>query len=144
MNHRVYEAIWNENALIQLAQCRFHGLAIPNAKVYGSNFIQQHSETVMVWNYQNADYSLRKKIVIYYNFRHTFVPYSVVPVLGHSGCWYAPRWGGWIRTAHGSGVSSVYLWEKEIAGDEVGSRTGHPRVVMCSEKYWVYAFSHRL
>ena len=48
MNHRVYKAIWNKNALIQLAQCRFPGLAIPNAKVYGSNFIQQHSETVMV------------------------------------------------------------------------------------------------
>jgi len=31
----------------------------------------------MVWNYQNADCSLRKKIiVIYYNFRHTFVPYE--------------------------------------------------------------------
>jgi len=31
----------------------------------------------MVCNYQNADCSLRKKIlVIYYNFRHTFVPYS--------------------------------------------------------------------
>ena len=31
----------------------------------------------MVWNYQNADCSLRKKFhcVIYYNFRQTFVPY---------------------------------------------------------------------
>jgi len=46
-------------------------------KIYGSNFIKQHSETVMVWNYQNADCSLKKSIycVIYYNFRHTFVPY---------------------------------------------------------------------
>jgi len=32
-------------------------------KTYGSNFIKQHSETVMVWNYQNADWSLRKNIV---------------------------------------------------------------------------------
>ena len=32
----------------------------------------------MVWNYQNADCSLRKKFycVICYNLRHTFVPYS--------------------------------------------------------------------
>ena len=29
-------------------------------KIYGSNFIKQHSETVVVWNYQNADCSLRK------------------------------------------------------------------------------------
>ena len=29
----------------------------PNKK-YGSNFIKQHPETVMVWNYQNADCSL--------------------------------------------------------------------------------------
>ena len=42
-----------------------------------SNFIKQHSETVMLWNYQNADCSLRKNFyrVIYYNFRHTFVTY---------------------------------------------------------------------
>ena len=41
------------------------GLAISNDKmkiyfpnkIYGSNFIKQHSETVMVWNYQNADCS---------------------------------------------------------------------------------------
>ena len=34
---------------------------------YGSNFIKQHSETVTVWNYQNANCSLRKKLycVIY-------------------------------------------------------------------------------
>jgi len=54
-----------------LAQCRFHALAISNAKIlihfsnkiYGSNFTKQHSETVMVCNYQNADCSLRKKII---------------------------------------------------------------------------------
>ena len=46
-------------------------------------FIKQHSETVTVWNYQNADCSLRKKIyrVIYYNFRHTFVPYRKVMIV---------------------------------------------------------------
>ena len=31
-------------------------------KIYGSNFTKQHSETVMVWNYQNAGGSLRKNI----------------------------------------------------------------------------------
>jgi len=78
--------VGNESVPIQLAQCRFRGLAISSAKIliytffsnkiYGSNFIKQHSETVMVWNYQNADCSIRKKYcVIYYNFRHTFVPY---------------------------------------------------------------------
>ena len=50
-------AIGNESVPIQLAQCRFPGLAISNAKIsryfsneiYGSNFIKQHSsETVMV------------------------------------------------------------------------------------------------
>ena len=49
-------AIGNESAPIQLARCRFPGLAIANAKIliyfsyeiYGSNFIKQHSETVMV------------------------------------------------------------------------------------------------
>ena len=48
--------IRNESVPIQLAQCRFPGLAISNAKtvvycpneIYGSNFIKQHSETVMV------------------------------------------------------------------------------------------------
>jgi len=56
----------NESAPIQLAQCRFPGLAISSAKmliylsvkIYGSNFIKQHSETVMVWNYQNAVYKI--------------------------------------------------------------------------------------
>jgi len=77
--------IWNESVPIQLAQCRFPGLAIFNAKIYlsnkiyGNNFIKQHSETVMVWNYQNSHCSLRKKYcVIYYNFRDTFLPNSFV------------------------------------------------------------------
>ena len=55
-----------ESVPIQLAWHRFPGPAISNAKIYisnkiyQSNFIKQHSETVTVWNYQNADY--RKKI----------------------------------------------------------------------------------
>ena len=62
--------IGNESVPIQLAQCRFTGLAKFQCwniniffanKIYGSNFVEQHSETVMVWNYQNADCSLRKK-----------------------------------------------------------------------------------
>jgi len=76
--------IGNESAPIQMTQCRFPGMAISSAKILiylsnkicGNNFIKQHSETVMIWNYQNADCSLRKKYcVIRYNFRHTFVPY---------------------------------------------------------------------
>jgi len=50
--------IGSESVPIQLTQCRFRRLAISNAKIsiyfsnkiYGSNFIKQHSETVMVWN----------------------------------------------------------------------------------------------
>jgi len=70
---------------IQLAQRRFPGLAISNAKIlinffnkiYGRNFIKQYSETVMVSNCQTSDCSLRKKhCVIYYNFRHPFVLYT--------------------------------------------------------------------
>jgi len=48
--------IGNESVPIQLAQCRFPGLAISDAKIlmyfsnkiHGSNFIKQHSETDMV------------------------------------------------------------------------------------------------
>jgi len=57
--------VGNKSVPIQLAQCRFPALAISSAKIliyfsnkkYGSNFIKQHSETVMVRNYQNADCS---------------------------------------------------------------------------------------
>ena len=45
-------------------------------KIYLSNFIKQHSETVMVWNYRNADCSFRKKYiycVMYCSIRRTFV-----------------------------------------------------------------------
>ena len=52
----VLAAIWNESVPIQLAQCRFPGLAISIAKkliyfsnkICGSDFIKQQSETVMV------------------------------------------------------------------------------------------------
>jgi len=45
-------------------------------KIYGSNFIKQHSETVVVWNYQNADCSLKNKCIVSFivTFRHTLVP----------------------------------------------------------------------
>ena len=33
-------------------------------KIYGSNFIKQHSETVMVWNYQNTDCSFKNKFIL--------------------------------------------------------------------------------
>jgi len=33
-------------------------------KIYGNNFIKQHSETVMVWNYQNADCSLKNNFIV--------------------------------------------------------------------------------
>jgi len=47
-------------------------LAISNArmliyysnKIHGSNFVKQHSETVVVRNYQNVDFSLREKIIV--------------------------------------------------------------------------------
>ena len=74
----VADWIGNESVPIQLAQCWFPGLAISNDKIqidfsneiHGSNFIKQHLETVMVWNHQNADCSLRKKFysAICYNF----------------------------------------------------------------------------
>jgi len=46
----------NESVPIQITQCWFPGLAIPmlkyeyffSNKIHGSNFIKQHSETVMV------------------------------------------------------------------------------------------------
>jgi len=78
------ENIGNGCVPIQLAQCRFPGLAISNAKIlvycsnkkYGNNFIKQQSETVMVSNYQNAGCSLREKKLLchfFYNFRQNFV-----------------------------------------------------------------------
>ena len=76
----------DESAPIQLAQCWFPGLAISNVKILKYIFFQiKYTEALSsnstrkllwFWNYQNADRSLRKKYcVIYYNFRHIFVPY---------------------------------------------------------------------
>jgi len=47
-------------------------------KIHRSNFIKQHSESVMYRNHQHADCSLRKKFhrVVYCNFRQTSVPSS--------------------------------------------------------------------
>ena len=69
---RSFAVIGNESAPIQLAQCRFPGLAISTAKIliyfstkiYRSSFIKRYSETVMVRNSQNADGSLRKTIIV--------------------------------------------------------------------------------
>ena len=66
----------NSNAEKGTKVCQFNwhipALAISNAKmlIYFSNeicdnkFIKQHQETAMVLNYQNADCSLRKKILL--------------------------------------------------------------------------------
>jgi len=40
------------------------------------NYIKQHSENVMVWNYQNADCSLRNKFTVLFI---VFVPYFHFP-----------------------------------------------------------------
>ena len=77
----------NESVPILLAQCRFPWLAVSNAKIvilfsnkiYGRNFFRQHWETVRpptVWNYQNADCSLRKKLLCHLfsaHFRSLFI-----------------------------------------------------------------------
>ena len=73
-------------------------------KIYGSNFIEQHSETVIVLNYQGAVYSLRKKFYcdVCYNFLHTLVAYwlrrrrdSFIHLLGNKGPdWTSPSWEG--------------------------------------------------
>jgi len=79
----ILHVMGDKSAPIQLAQCRLSGLAISyvkllkyfSNKICGSNFVKRHSETVMVWNYQNAGCSLRKKL-LWSIFRHTFVPYG--------------------------------------------------------------------
>jgi len=32
--------------------------------MYENNFIKQHSENITVWNYQNADGSLKNKFIV--------------------------------------------------------------------------------
>jgi len=70
-------------------------------KIHGSIFIKQHSETVMVWNYQNADCSLRKKFycVIYYNFGQSACRAVALASLApaddrqhHSNCTHRVMW----------------------------------------------------
>jgi len=49
-----------------LVACRFQCQNINiffSNKIYGGNFIKQHLETVMVWNYRNADFSLKNKSI---------------------------------------------------------------------------------
>jgi len=57
---------WRHRGVTSQKQYRFPGhfqiLRYFSNKIYGNNFIRQHSETVMVWNYQSDDCSLRKKI----------------------------------------------------------------------------------
>jgi len=42
---------------------QYENIKIFSDKIYRSSFFKQHSETVMVLNYQNADCSLRKKLL---------------------------------------------------------------------------------
>ena len=91
-----------ESVPIQLARRRFPGPAISNAKIYisnkiyESNFIKQHSDTVTVWNYQNADYSLKKinSLCICYYFWRTFVPWKGLPTFS------AHRWSELMLRSH--------------------------------------------
>ena len=58
-------------------------------KIYESNFIKQHSETVTVWNCQNADCSFRSKfnvlfIIIFGTFSFPIVDYTENHLLFHS------------------------------------------------------------
>jgi len=84
MERTLARSIGNESVPIQLAQCRFPGLAISNAKIFyyifsnkisGSNFIKRHSKTGL--KLPKCWLQFEKKIdrVIYYNFRHTVVSY---------------------------------------------------------------------
>ena len=78
-------AIGNESAPIQLAQCRFPGLAISNAKIliyvsdkiHGSNFCQTPLGNCYGLKLPKCWLQFKTKFhcVIYYNFRHTFVPH---------------------------------------------------------------------
>ena len=60
---------WERKCASTIGSVPVPGLAISSAKIliyfsnkiYWSNFIKQHSKTVMVWNYKNADCSLRQK-----------------------------------------------------------------------------------
>jgi len=77
--------IGNESSPIQLAQCRSLGLAISNAKIlvyfsnkiHGSNLSNSTRKLLQFEITEMLIAVLEKKFtVIYYNFRHTFVPYA--------------------------------------------------------------------
>ena len=65
-------SLGKESVPIQLAQCWFPELAFSTAKIsiyFKQNirkqfYIRQHSETLMVWNYQNADCSIKNKPIV--------------------------------------------------------------------------------
>ena len=118
----------NDTVPMQLAQCRFIGLAISNAKIlinfssktYRSNFIKQHSETVIVWIYQNAGCSFKKIIVIYYNFWHIFVPdRDQVPCLFVGTLKLLAEWqeGHPANKTYATYARGLLLWQLDINQD---------------------------
>ena len=129
--------IGNESVPIQLAQCRFPGLAISNAKIlirfsnkiYRSNFIKQYSKTVTVWNYRNADCSSEKKISL----RHFITIFNTLS-FATTEKWRRRRpvrrcWGGagrWKRPAAGAG-----RWQSACSAVDcsAGSRCCWPTVL---------------
>jgi len=87
----------NESAPIQLAQCWFLGLAICNAKKINIYFFQiKYTQTVLsistgklLWFWKML-IAIKKQIycVIYYDFRHTFVPYTkLIPCISSWATW---------------------------------------------------------
>ena len=121
-------------------KCRFSGLAISNAKIllyfsnkiYGSNFIKQHLETVMLWNYQNADSNLRKKFyrVIQYNFRHTFVPYKIMKLNTTQPLFSSLQTGAIGRTVQNSLNFSVIDESRIVCGKRLCVAVGCPSVCL--------------
>jgi len=95
----VYLVIGSDSASIQFAISNV-SVNIFSTKMYRSNFNKQQSETVVVWNYKNADCSLRKKFhcVIYCNFRHSFVPY-----------WHIIKWRWWWLFSRSHQVAQRFL-----------------------------------
>ena len=81
-------------------------------KIYGSNYIKQHSETVTVWNYQNADCSLRNTFycVNYSNFWRTFDPYAFSAL--HWRCWLGGRKGIWPVKLSGGVLAWLSVWSE--------------------------------
>jgi len=86
------KTIGNESVLIQLAQCRFPGQAIPNAKIlmhfsnkiYGRNIIKQHSEKWYGLKLPNADCSLRKKNIVSFIIIFGTLSFPIAHVCGRS------------------------------------------------------------